>query len=208
MNLYNQSSIKIPIIFVYTKAYTGKEDDIDVIYSGLKEFKYFQENEKEFHFVDVIAKDKYNNRLKKITDKEKGLKELFNETVNLSRQSILAPIYQQISRYFNKKANDKVKKFSECLQCQYDEIIVKNDKFKTFKDKLYKIFEVVYDEMDELNENEKEMMKDNFGKIIDLMEKVKSNELKKGIKNMDKHYLINKIENDLRQKYDEKADKN
>ena len=67
------TGLKIPIIFIFTKAYESAEDDIDMINKGLEKFEYFQKNPNEFHFVEVIAKDRISKKTGQVTEKKKGL---------------------------------------------------------------------------------------------------------------------------------------
>ena len=63
----------IPIIFIYTKAYSNKEEEIESMKERLKEFDYFQKNPKEFHFFGVICRD-YITKIGEIKERIKGLK--------------------------------------------------------------------------------------------------------------------------------------
>lgn len=203
LNLY-QSKIKIPIIFVYTKAYSSKEDEIEIIREGLQNFKYFKENPEEFNFVEVIARDVISKKSNKVIEEKRGLDDLMEKSLFLSKQSILSPIFQQISGFYNKRGKLLIKKLSEKLQEQYNEIIIKHDKFKTFKDKLVDIFVCIYEK--EINNNQRiiNFINGRVEEIFEIMEKIKGNELKKIIKDFEKHYLMNRIELDLRKFYDEK----
>ena len=78
------SGMKIPIIFIFTKAFQSREDDIYMIKEGLQKFEYFQKNPHEFHFVEVIAKDLISKKSGKVTEKQKGLDDLLNETLKVS----------------------------------------------------------------------------------------------------------------------------
>ena len=207
--MYN-SKVKIPIIFVYTKAYASKEDEIDAIHNGLKEFQYFKNNEDELNFIEVIAKDMVSKKSGKVIEEKKGLKELLELSISLSEKSILAPIYQQISGFYNKKGNNKIKMLSSKLQEHYTDIIIKHDKFKTFNDKLYDIIYCVYDEY--INNNNKIYyiyglkydIKDLIEDIFKIMEKIRYNDLKKSLKYFDKEYLLLKTESEMKKLYNEK----
>ena len=203
LNMYN-SKVKIPIIFVYTKAYASKEDEIDAIHNGLKEFQYFKNNEDELNFIEVIAKDMVSKKSGKVIEEKKGLKELMDLSISLSEKSILSPIYQQISGFYNKRGNNKIKLLSSKLQEQYTDIVVKHDKFKTLKDKFYDIFECMYGEYINDNERIKLYIKDRLEEPFRILEKIKDNELKKISKDFDKKYLISKTLNDITNLYNEK----
>ena len=203
LNMYN-SKVKIPIIFVYTKAYASKEDEIDAIHNGLKEFQYFKNNEDELNFIEVIAKDMVSKKSGKVIEEKKGLKELMDFTISLSEKSILSPIYQQISGFYNKRGNNKIKLLSSKLQEQYTDIVVNHDKFKTLKDKFYDIFECMYGEYINDNERIKLYIKDRLEEPFRILEKIKDNELKKISKDFDKKYLISKTLNDITNLYNEK----
>ena len=203
LNMYN-SKVKIPIIFVYTKAYASKEDEIDAIHNGLKEFQYFKNNEDELNFIEVIAKDMVSKKSGKVIEEKKGLKELMDLSISLSEKSILSPIYQQISGFYNKRGNNKIKLLSSKLQEQYTDIVVNHDKFKTLKDKFYDIFECMYGEYINDNERIKLYIKDRLEEPFRILEKIKDNELKKISKDFDKKYLISKTLNDITNLYNEK----
>ena len=195
---------KIPIIFIFTKAYESREDDIEVIYNGLKNFDYFKKNPNELKFVEIIAKDRYNKK-GVLVEKKKGLNTLLEETRNISKKTIMVPIIKSISDIFNKSSLELLKKLSTELQEQYESIIVKHDKFKTFNVKLYNIFKCIYgDKVDELDYEIKEKI-DNW---MEKLEQIRKNELKKAIKEYEKNYLINKIEVDIKKQYDKKIAKN
>ena len=195
---------KIPIIFIFTKAYESREDDIEVIYNGLKNFDYFKKNPNELKFVEIIAKDRYNKK-GVLVEKKKGLNTLLEETRNISKKTIMVPIIKSISDIFNKSSLELLKKLSTELQEQYESIIVKHDKFKTFNMKLYNIFKCIYgDKVDELDYEIKEKI-DNW---MEKLEQIRKNELKKAIKEYEKNYLINKIEVDMKKQYDKKIEKN
>jgi predicted GTPase len=196
---------KIPIIFIFTKAYQSRDDDIEVIYEGLKNFYYFKKNPNELKFVEIIAKDKYN-RKGELVEKKKGLNTLLEETRNISKKTIMVPIIKSISDIFNKSSLELLKKLTKELQEQYESIIVKHDKFKTFKMKLYNIFKCIYgDKVDEM----KYEIEKKIDKWMEKLEEIKKKDLKNAIKEYDdKNYLINKIEVELKNKYDKKIEKN
>ena len=76
------SNLKIPIIFIFTKAFANRELDIEMIYNGLQNFKYYKENPNELHFIEIIAKDVENEieeLKKKIKEKEQELVEINND---------------------------------------------------------------------------------------------------------------------------------
>ena len=199
------SNLKIPIIFIFTKAFANRELDIEMIYNGLQNFKYYKENPDELHFIEIIAKDVVSKRTGKILESKKGLDELLQETKNISKNTILAPIIKKISDIFNKNSQEIIKKLSAKLQDQYNDFISKHDKFKTFKDKFLDIFETIYGP---LNDNVKNYIKTKIEGWITKLEEVRKNDLKAAIKNYDNNYLMNKIENFVRSKYDEKTKKN
>ena len=195
---------KIPIIFIFTKAFESREEDIKVIYEGLKNFKYFKKNPNELKFVEIIAKDRYNIK-GVLVEKKKGLNTLLEETRNISKRTIMVPIIKSISDIFNKSSLELLKNLSNELQEQYESIIVKHDKFKTFNMKLYNIFKCIYgDKVDELK-NEIENKIDNW---MEKLEEIRKKDLKNAIKEYDKKYLINKIEVELKNQYDKKIEKN
>ena len=132
---------KIPIIFIFTKAFESREEDIEVIYEGLKNFNYFKKNPNELKFVEIIAKDRYN-RKGVLVEKKKGLNTLLEETRKISNRTIMVPIIKSISDIFNKSSLELLKNLSNELQEQYESIIVKHDKFKTFNMKFYNILSV------------------------------------------------------------------
>jgi hypothetical protein len=195
---------KIPIIFIFTKAFESREEDIEVIYEGLKNFNYFKKNPNELKFVEIIAKDRYN-RKGVLVEKKKGLNTLLEETRNISKRTIMVPIIKSISDIFNKSSLELLKNLSNELQEQYESIIVKHDKFKTFNMKLYNIFKCIYgDKVDEL----KYEIEDKIDNWMKKLEQISKKDLKNAIKEYDKKYLINKIEVELKNQYNKKIEKN
>ena len=199
------SNLKIPIIFIFTKAFANRELDIEMIYNGLQNFKYYKENPNELHFIEIIAKDVVSKRTGKILESKKGLDELLQETKNISKNTILAPIIKKISDIFNKNSQEIIGKLSAKLQDQYNDFISKHDKFKTFNEKLLDIFETIYGP---LSDNIKDYIKTKIKSWMTKLEEIRKNDLKAAIKNYDKKYLMNKIENIVKNKYDEKIKKN
>ena len=199
------SNLKIPIIFIFTKAFANRELDIEMIYNGLQNFKYYKENPNELHFIEIIAKDVVSKRTGKILESKKGLDELLQETKNISKNTILAPIIKKISDIFNKNSQEIIGKLSAKLQDQYNDFISKHDKFKTFNEKLLDIFETIYGP---LSDKIKDYIKTKIESWMTKLEEIRKNDLKAAIKNYDKKYLMNKIENIVKNKYDEKIKKN
>ena len=199
------SNLKIPIIFIFTKAFANRELDIEMIYNGLQNFKYYKENPNELHFIEIIAKDVVSKRTGKILESKKGLDELLQETKNISKNTILAPIIKKISDIFNKNSQEIIGKLSAKLQDQYNDFISKHDKFKTFNEKLLDIFETIYGP---LSDKIKDYIKTKIKSWMTKLEEIRKNDLKAAIKNYDKKYLMNKIENIVKNKYDEKIKKN
>ena len=199
------SNLKIPIIFIFTKAFANRELDIEMIYNGLQNFKYYKENPNELHFIEIIAKDVVSKRTGKILESKKGLDELLQETKNISKNTILAPIIKKISDIFNKNSQEIIGKLSAKLQDQYNDFISKHDKFKTFNEKLLDIFETIYGP---LSDKIKDYIKTKIESWMTKLEEIRKNDLKAATKNYDKKYLMNKIENIVKNKYDEKIKKN
>ena len=124
--------MNIPIIFIFTKAFSSREDDIEMIREGLQKFQYFKEHPEEFHFIEVITKDLVSKKTGKVIEEKKGLDELLNETMNVSLNTIMAPIMKKISEIFNEKSMKIIEKLSKTLQEQYNDIIIKHENLKTF----------------------------------------------------------------------------
>ena len=136
--------MKIPIIFIFTKAYRSREEDIEMIREGLSKFEHFKENPNEFHFIEVITKDLVSKKTGKIIEEKKGLDELLQETMKVSLSTIIAPIMKKISEMYNENSMKIIGRLSLKLQEQYNDIIIKHDKSKTFSKKFYDIFETLY----------------------------------------------------------------
>jgi len=117
----------------------------------------------------------------------------------------LAPIIKKISDIFNKNSQEIIGKLSAKLQDQYNDFISKHDKFKTFNEKLLDIFETIYGP---LSDNIKDYIKTKIKSWMTKLEEIRKNDLRAAIKNYDKKYLMNKIENIVKSKYDEKIKKN
>jgi len=200
------TNLKIPMVFIFTKAYESRLKDIEVVKNGLKNFKYFKENPDELHFIEVIAKDLYSERSGKLLEGKLGLDELLKVTKNISNNTIMAPIVKKISDELNNKYSQRIiEDLSKKLQEQYDDFICKHDKIKTFKKKLYDIFKTIYVNV---NDSTKNLIEKKIESWIKILEKIEKEDLKKAIKNYDKKYLINKVEKDVKKKYDEKISKN
>lgn len=117
----------------------------------------------------------------------------------------MAPIIKKISDIFNKNSQEIIGKLSAKLQDQYNDFISKHDKFKTFNEKLLDIFETIYGP---LSDKIKDNIKTKIESWMTKLEEIRKNDLRAAIKNYDKKYLMNKIENIVKNKYDEKIKKN
>ena len=199
------SGMKIPIIFIFTKAFQSREDDIYMIKEGLQKFEYFQKNPHEFHFVEVIAKDLISKKSGKVTEKQKGLDDLLNETLKVSNNTIMAPIMRKISDIYNQTSMAILKKLSQKLQEQYNDIITKHDKLKTFDKKFFDIFDAIYGPFDFAV---KSFIEQKISGWMKLLEEINKNELKQASKNYDKKYLMNRLETYFLEKHKEKIKKN
>ena len=111
---------------------------------------------------------------------------------------------KKISEKYNENSMKTIKKLSNKLQEQYDDIITKHDKLKTFDKKFYDIFETLYENLDY---EKKRFIEEKISGWMKLIEEIQKNELKKAIKNYDKKYLMNTSEVFIKQKYDEKKKK-
>ena len=135
----------------------------------------------------------------------------------------MAPIMKKISDEFNKNSMEIINNLSKRLQKQYEDIISKHDKIETFKQKFYDIFETIFSEFDASINDVKETEKDDFilldisikdiilSKIdswILILESIKNSDLVTAIKNYDNHYLLNKVEINIKEKYEEKIKRN
>ena len=198
------TGLTIPIIFIFTQAYKSRKKDIKMIKQGLEKFKYFKEHPNELHFVEVITKDNVDEDTGEIYDRQKGLDKLFEETVNVSDQIINAQFMKVISEVFNENSMKIIEKLSNKLQEQYNDIVIKHDKLKTFDKKFYDIFENLYGTMNNENKNFIEQKISGWMKKI---EEIQKTELKKAIKNYDNKYLINNCEKFIKEKYEEKKKK-
>ena len=199
------SGLKIPIIFIFTKAYETFCDEIEMIKEGLKNFEYFRKNPDDFHFIEVIAKDKISSKSGKVIESKKGLDELLEKTMKVSNKIIRAPIMKKISEIFNESSMKLIEKLSKKLQEQYNEIISKHDKLKTFDKKFYEIFETIYGDTAKWN---KSFIEGKIAGWMKILEDIQKNELKQAIKNYTNTLLMGKLENFIKSKYDEKKKKN
>lgn len=198
------SGLKIPIIFIFTKAYQSREDDIYMIKEGLQKFEFFQKNPHEFHFIEVITKDLISKKNGKVIEEKKGLDDLLHETLKVSNNTIMAPIMKKISEIYNETSMAIITKLSQKLQEQYNDIITKHDKLKTFDKKFYDIFDAIYGPFDF---TVKSFIEQKISGWMKLLEEIKKKELKQAIKNYDKKYLMNRLETYFKEKYDEKKKK-
>ena len=139
------TNMKIPIVFIFTKAFESRLNDIEVIKAGLKKFKYFKQHPDRLHFIEVIAKDYYSPRTGKLMESKLGLDELLKVTKEISNNTIMSPIIKKISDELNENYSQRIiQDLSKKLKEQYEDFICKHDKFKTFNTKLYDIFETIY----------------------------------------------------------------
>ena len=198
------SGLKIPIIFIFTQAYKSEFKKIKMIKSGLEKFKHFKDNPNDLHFIKVISKDLIDEDTGEILEAKKGLDDLLDETMKVSQNTIMAPIMKKISDIYNESSMKTLKKLSNKLQEQYDDIITKHDKLKTFDKKFYDIFETLYENLDY---EKKRFIEEKISGWMKLIEEIQKNELKKAIKNYDKKYLMNKSEVFIKQRCDEKKKK-
>ena len=205
-NIFNLfSGLKIPVIFIFTKAFKSRKKDIKMIKEGLSNFVHFKNNPNDLHFIEVITKDLVDEDTGEIYEKKKGIDLLLKETMKVSDLTIMAPIMKKISEIFNENSFEIIKKLSEKLQEQYNDIVINHHNVKTFNKKLYDIFESIYGTMNSENRSFIENKISNWMKIF---EQIQKTELKKAIKNYDKKYLMNRLEDFIKTKYDEKLQKN
>ena len=198
------TGLTIPIIFIFTQAYKSRKKDIKMIKQGLEKFEYFKEHPNELHFVEVITKDLIDEDTGEVEEHQKGIDKLFEETVNVSDQTINAQFMKVISEVFNENSMKIIEKLSNKLQEQYNDIVINHDKLKTFDKKFYDIFENLYGTMNNENKNFIEQKISGWMKKI---EEIQKSELKKAIKNYDNKYLINNCEKFIKEKYEEKKKK-
>ena len=130
------TGLKIPIIFIFTKAFRSRKPDIKMIKKGLENFKHFKDHPNEFHFIEVITKDLVDEDTGEIYEAKKGIDKLFEETLSVSDQTINAQFMKKISEVFNEYSIKIIEKLSNKLQEQYNDIVIKHDKSKTFNKKL------------------------------------------------------------------------
>ena len=220
------NELKIPIIFIYTKAYSNKEEEIDTIKEGLKELDYFKKNEDKFHFIEVISRD-YINKKGETKEKSKGLKELLDLTISLSENSFKYQFYKVINEYYNKKAEFFINDLSSHLKEQFSNIITKkendDDIFKKYINDIFncsygdylkvKKNEIIgnYSETplcsENENENEIDITYKSVEKMLKIFEITKEN-LEEAIKSFDKKKdLSKKVKNFIKYKYEEKKTK-
>jgi len=196
------SGLRIPIIFIFTKAYKTSKKEIKSIKQGLLKFDFFKENPDDLHFIEVIAKDLVDEDDGEILEKKKGLDTLLEETLKLSYNLTMAPIMKKISEMFNKNSEKIIENLSKKLLEQYDDIVTKHDKLKTFDEKFFDIFINLYGDLDW---EHKLFIRQKISGWMQILEEIKKDELKKAQKNYDKKYLMNNIEDFVKQKYDEKV---
>ena len=199
------SGLKIPIIFIFTKAYRTCKKEIKMIQAGLNKFEHFQKNPQDLHFKQVVAKELTDEDSGEVIEPKKGLDELLEETMKVSNNIIRAPIMKKISEIFNESSMKLIEKLSKKLQEQYNEIISKHDKLKTFDKKFYEIFETIYGDAAKWN---KSFIEGKIAGWMKILEDIQKNELKQAIKNYTNTLLMGKLENFIKSKYDEKKKKN
>ena len=117
----------------------------------------------------------------------------------------MAPIMRKISDIYNQTSMAILKKLSQKLQEQYNDIITKHDKLKTFDKKFFDIFDAIYGPFDFAV---KSFIEQKISGWMKLLEEIKKNELKQAIKNYDKKYLMNRLETYFLEKHKEKIKKN
>ena len=55
LDVYNEKD-KIPIIFIYTKAYEIESDNVEAFKKKLENMKFYKNNKNKFHYIDIISK--------------------------------------------------------------------------------------------------------------------------------------------------------
>ncbi len=81
-----------------------------MIKNGLAAFDYFKNNPNDLHFIKVITKDLVDEETGEVIEPKKGLDELLQETLNVSFNTIMAPIMKRISEKFNENSMKKKRK--------------------------------------------------------------------------------------------------
>ena len=187
---------------------------------------YFKKNEDKFHFIEVISRD-YINKKGETKEKSKGLKELSDLTISLSKNSFKYQFYKVINEYYNKKAEFFINDLSSHLKEQFSNIITKKENDDNiFKKYINDIFNCSYGDYlkvkkDEIignysetplcseneNENEIDITYKSVEKMLKIFEITKEN-LEEAIKSFDKKKdLSKKVKNFIKYKYEEKKTK-
>ena len=95
------------------------EDEIYMIKQGLEKFDYFKKNPNEFHFIEVVTKEKVRRKTGKVIEEKRGLDELFQETLKVSSNTIMAPIMKKISEIFNESSIKIIENFPPNISLLY-----------------------------------------------------------------------------------------
>ena len=171
---------KFPIIFIYTQAYESSADKVEEMENCLKELNYYKSHNDDFHFIDVVAKEKQykGRRNENKIERKYNIKELVKKSFDLGSKGLALPLVSKSNEiFFNLYKNNKnlLKNLAELSQ-ELMKKILGSEKLK-----LKDIFDEAIPEFKKIiksfgpqnidNENEKKI-DENIDKIIDIMKKM------------------------------------
>ena len=208
---------KLPIIFVYTKAYNSEDENIEKIENALKKINYFIEYGEEFKFIEVIAKEKkYKNmRTKKVEVESKlNIKELVDISLEKGEKGMSLPLLYSSNLLF-KELNDKANKMVNNLSILSIELMKtilssNNTNIDQIVEEAVPIFIKLIKALRQENlDNSTEGKIELFVKdIICQLKELFNNYYKKAINSFDKKKFMSSFRDLLSKKFEIKKDSN
>ena len=208
---------KLPIIFVYTKAYNSEDENIEKIESALKKLDYFIEYEEEFKYIEVIAKEKkYKNRRTKQFEVESKLniKELVEISLEKGEKGMSLPLLYSSNLIF-KELNDKANKMLNNLSILSIELMKtilssNNTNIDQIVEEAVPTFIILIKALSQESlDNYTEGKIDLFVKdIICQIKELLNNYYKKAINSFDKKKFMSSFRDLLSKKFENKKDSN
>ena len=208
----------IPIIFVYTQSYNSQYDNVEKMKKGLHKIEFFKEHHDEFHFIDVVAKEKKirDRNTKEIsTEKKYNIKKLLEESLKLGEKGMSLPLLLHSNTLYNllykkfKDMTNNVKQISNELtkailnSQNADKTNIFNEVLPIFKDFIKKLCR------ENIDINSEKAIDENINEIIVIMEEMLNDQLEVGIKyfNYSKEKFISDFEDYIKMQYQKKEEK-
>ena len=207
---YNEN-FKIPIIFIYTKAYDSEAKNVEGIKGKLENLQSMKNNKEKLPYIDIIAKElKYKSRRgQEICEKPVNLDKLIEETFNLSKEGMEIVTNDKINKFsyeLNKKAKDFEKKIFDKKIQLYNKIMkIQEENIITIFESTKKNFMNLIEEYFNCCENNlKKDIDSNINKIIEIIGKIIEGKIDKMNNTRDLQYLCQIYESMIISNYNKK----